>query len=127
MNNIHGTTAERHAKLIEIADKMEAHWKWRRQNDHENQGAQKFSICTCATCRRHNRWRDVIHGNSAADKDAVLSEIIGLVMDLEMDRDYEKAIETGVWPQSVEILERRAAKMLALAEKFKNDPPDPTA
>lgn len=77
-----------------------------------------MSKCECQLCVRHNRWRDSIFSGTEAEKQDAFSEMLDLILDLEMDRDYNAAVWSG--EMGADIMRLRAAKLLSIADNIQS-------
>lgn len=57
--------------------------------------------CECEVCTRIRYYREV----------GVPSDIIDYILDVEMDRDYYKAILDGSWPMAKRLLQEAIDKI----------------
>lgn len=63
--------------------------------------------CQCDVCKRLRRWREL----------GMSDDEMNYLCELEMDRDYYKAILSGEFPSSVEVLTRALEKAKQKQEK----------
>lgn len=57
-------------------------------------------MCECEVCTRLKHYNEI----------GVPEEVVDYILELEMDRDYMKAIFDGSWPSGKQLLERALEK-----------------
>lgn len=62
-------------------------------------------MCDCPTCVRGRRIEEIQNSNDPVRMKELISELHGLILNLETDNEHKALILSGKWPNSKEILE----------------------
>ena len=74
-------------------------------------------MCNCDSCKMSRRIRRTMLNGSHQQKNKLINELANLYWHTDADLEYENAVASGDWPQSVEILESRLEIAKAKREK----------
>ena len=68
-------------------------------------------MCNCPTCTRGRRIEEIRSGNDINKMRELISELHGLILNLETDNEHKSLILKGQWPNSKQILEASIKKV----------------
>jgi hypothetical protein len=68
-----------------------------------------MNTCNCAICQRSQQFQEALKLVPETDKQ-FWKDLFSLLYDVEMDRDYYRAIVDGSWPNADEVIHQRRTK-----------------